>query len=51
MGLTKMDIMDQLINLRIDASGKGDVVVRQSPEPGAKVKEGSTIWLYFGKKE
>ena len=32
-------------------SGKGDVVVRQSPEPGTKVKEGSTIRLYFDEEE
>jgi stage V sporulation protein D (sporulation-specific penicillin-binding protein) len=50
-GLTKIEITEQLLNLRIDASGEGDVVVRQSPEPGAKVKEGSTIRLYFDKEE
>jgi len=37
--------------LKIDASGEGDIVVRQSPEPGTKVKEGSTIMLYFDKQE
>jgi len=51
IGLTKMELMDQLINLKIDASGEGDVVVRQSPEAGAKVKEGSKIRLYFGKED
>ncbi|WML51914.1 stage V sporulation protein D [Neobacillus sp. PS3-12] len=51
VGMTKVDIMDQMVNLRIDASGSGDVVVRQSPEAGAKVKAGSTIRLYFDKKE
>jgi stage V sporulation protein D (sporulation-specific penicillin-binding protein) len=50
-GLSKMELMDQLINLKVDVSGEGDVVVRQSPEPGAKVKEGSKIRLYFGKGE
>lgn len=50
-GLSKMELMDQFINLRIDASGEGDVVVRQSPEAGTKVKEGSKIRLYFGKEE
>jgi stage V sporulation protein D (sporulation-specific penicillin-binding protein) len=50
-GLTKMELMDQLINLKVDTSGEGDVVVRQSPEPGTKVKEGSKIRLYFGKEE
>jgi stage V sporulation protein D (sporulation-specific penicillin-binding protein) len=49
VGLTKSELQEQLINLTIDASGEGDVVVRQSPEPGTKVKEGSKIRLYFGK--
>jgi stage V sporulation protein D (sporulation-specific penicillin-binding protein) len=51
VGMTKNDIREQLINLQIDASGKGEVVLRQSPEPGAKVKEGSKIRLYFGEDE
>jgi stage V sporulation protein D (sporulation-specific penicillin-binding protein) len=50
-GLTKLEITEQLLNLKIDASGEGNVVVRQSPEAGAKVKEGSTIRLYFNKEE
>jgi len=49
VGLTKSELMEQLINLRVDTSGEGDVVVRQSPKPGTKVKEGSKIRLYFGK--
>lgn len=50
-GLTKLEITEQLLNLKIDASGEGDIVVRQSPEAGSKVKEGSTIRLYFDKEE
>lgn len=50
-GLTKLEITEQLLNLKIDASGEGNIVVRQSPEAGTKVKEGSTIRLYFGKEE
>jgi stage V sporulation protein D (sporulation-specific penicillin-binding protein) len=50
-GLTKLEITEQLLNLKIDASGEGDIVVRQSPEAGTKVKEGSAIRLYFGKEE
>ncbi|AZU61426.1 stage V sporulation protein D [Neobacillus mesonae] len=48
VGLKKKELQGQLVNLRIDASGEGDVVVSQSPEPGTKVKEGSKIRLYFG---
>ncbi|MEH7274484.1 stage V sporulation protein D [Neobacillus vireti] len=50
-GLTKLEITEQLLNLKIDASGEGNIVVRQSPEAGSKVKEGSTIRLYFDKDE
>ena len=50
VGLSKTELMDQMVNLKIDASGEGDTVVRQSPEPGAKVKEGATVRLFFDKK-
>ncbi|MDQ0972790.1 stage V sporulation protein D (sporulation-specific penicillin-binding protein) [Neobacillus niacini] len=50
-GMTKLEITEQLLDLKIDASGEGDIVVRQSPEAGSKVKEGSTIRLYFDKEE
>ena len=51
IGLTKDELLDQMVNLKIDASGKGDVIVRQSPEAGQKVKEGSKIRLYFDTKD
>ncbi|MED3564433.1 stage V sporulation protein D [Bacillus xiapuensis] len=51
VGMTKSEIGEQMINLKIDASGEGDVVVRQSPAPGTKLKEGSKIRLYFGNGE
>ncbi|RHW36502.1 stage V sporulation protein D [Neobacillus notoginsengisoli] len=50
-GLTKKEISEQMINLRIEAKGDGDVVMKQLPQAGTRVKEGSTIILYFGKKE
>jgi stage V sporulation protein D (sporulation-specific penicillin-binding protein) len=50
-GLSKQEITEQLLNLKIDASGEGDTVVSQSPAPGTKVEEGSTIRLYFSKNE
>ncbi|NYE05295.1 stage V sporulation protein D (sporulation-specific penicillin-binding protein) [Bacillus niacini] len=50
-GMTKLEITEQLLDLKIDASGEGDIVVRQSPEAGSKVKEGSTVRLYFDKDE
>ncbi|MBY0120797.1 stage V sporulation protein D [Bacillus sp. S/N-304-OC-R1] len=51
VGITKRELGELYINLNIDASGEGDVVVKQTPEPGIKLKEGSTIRLYFDKKE
>ncbi|KAB2335318.1 stage V sporulation protein D [Bacillus mesophilum] len=47
VGITKREIRELYVNLQIDASGSGDKVVKQSPEPGVKLKEGSTIRLYF----
>lgn len=47
-GMNKAEVMEQILNLKIDSSGEGDVVVRQSPEAGTRVKEGSTVRLYFG---
>lgn len=49
VGMTKRDLQEQLLNLQVDTSGEGDTVVRQSPEPGTKVKEGSKIRLFFSK--
>jgi len=50
VGLKKKELIGQDLDLKIDASGKGDTVVKQSPEPGTRVKEGSTVRLYFGNK-
>lgn len=50
-GLTKKDLQKYQLTLKIEASGEGDVVVDQAPEPGVKVEEGSTIRLYFGDKD
>ena len=47
VGITKTEIGELMLNLKIDASGQGDTVVRQTPKEGVKLKEGSTIRLYF----
>ncbi|RCK10903.1 PASTA domain-containing protein [Bacillus licheniformis] len=47
IGLSVTELEPLLINLRLKASGEGDVVVQQSPKPGEKVKEGSTIRIYL----
>ena len=48
VGITKREIRELMVNLKIDSSGEGEVVVKQTPKPGVKLKEGSTIRLYFG---
>lgn len=47
VGHTKKDISEMFINLKIESSGSGDTVIKQSPEPGTKVKDGSTILIQF----
>ncbi|EIJ81597.1 stage V sporulation protein D [Bacillus methanolicus PB1] len=50
VGLSKKELREVFLNFKIDASGEGDIVVKQTPQPGVKLKEGSTIRLYFGNK-
>ena len=47
VGLEKNEIVNQLFNLKLDISGEGDKIVKQAPEPGTKVEEGSTIRIYL----
>ncbi len=47
VGLTKKEISEVFLNLKIEPSGSGDTVIKQSPEAGTKVKDGSTIRLYY----
>lgn len=51
VGITKREISELFVNLKIDASGTGDIVVKQTPQAGVKLKEGSTIRLYFNEKD
>ena len=48
LGLSKQEILEQMVNLKLDVAGEGEVVVQQSPAEGVKVKEGSTLRLYLG---
>ncbi|WP_231893443.1 stage V sporulation protein D [Rossellomorea aquimaris] len=47
IGLTKQELQQQLVNLKLDISGSGKKVVRQSPDPGVKIKQGSTVRIYL----
>jgi stage V sporulation protein D (sporulation-specific penicillin-binding protein) len=47
VGMTKTEIQEIFVNFKIDGSGEGNTVVKQTPQGGIKLKEGSTIRLYF----
>jgi stage V sporulation protein D (sporulation-specific penicillin-binding protein) len=47
VGLDKSEIANEYYNLKLDVSGDGDTVVRQAPEAGVKVEEGSTVRVYM----
>lgn len=47
VGHTKKDISEMFINLKIDSTGSGESVIKQSPAPGTKVQEGSTIIIQY----
>ncbi|KYG35179.1 stage V sporulation protein D [Alkalihalobacillus trypoxylicola] len=51
IGLTRREIHDSFYELHVQATGEGQIVVAQSPEPGEKIKTGSTIRLYMGDKQ
>ena len=50
VGMSRKELQTQLIDLNLDISGNGDKVIDQAPDPGVKLKEGSTIRIYLGEK-
>lgn len=51
VGLTKKELRGSPFSgLSLHAEGKGNVVIGQSPKPGTKLKEGSTVRIYMGDK-
>lgn len=50
-GMTRQEIYQKFYNLKLEVEGEGKVVIHQSPEPGKKVKEGSSIRIYLGPEE
>ncbi|WP_100373297.1 stage V sporulation protein D [Bacillus sp. FJAT-45037] len=50
VGRTKREIHESYYELQVNATGEGQHVLAQSPEPGVKVTTGSTIRLYMGDK-
>ncbi|WP_010282678.1 stage V sporulation protein D [Bacillus timonensis] len=48
IGLTKRELQQQLMNIKLDISGEGNVVVDQAPNAGERVKEGTTLRIHLG---
>ncbi|RID87263.1 stage V sporulation protein D [Peribacillus asahii] len=48
VGMTKNELQTQLLDLKLDIAGQGNYVIKQAPEAGVKIKEGSTIRIYLG---
>lgn len=46
-GMTRKELLQQMLDLRLDVSGEGSTVIQQSPDPGVKVEEGATIRIYM----
>ncbi len=47
IGSTKKELLEQMIDLKLEVSGEGSTVVQQNPEAGVKVEEGSVIRIYM----
>ncbi len=50
VGRTRREINESYYDLRLDVSGEGDKVLAQSPEPGLKVTQNSTVRILLGDK-
>ena len=50
VGRTMREINESYYELKVELDGEGKNVLAQSPEPGVKVTQGSTIRLYMGDK-
>ncbi|WP_077617730.1 stage V sporulation protein D [Bacillus sinesaloumensis] len=48
VGLTKQELQQQLMNIKLDISGEGNVVVDQAPNAGERVQEGTTLRIHLG---
>ena len=48
IGLTKRELQQQLMNIKLDISGEGNVVVDQAPNAGERVQEGTTLRIHLG---
>lgn len=51
IGHSKQKLNEYLVDLSIDVSGEGDYITDQSPEPGTKLDQGSTVRIYLSDKK
>lgn len=47
IGMEKEKLREMLYTFNIEAHGEGDIIIRQAPEPGARIREGGTIRVYL----
>ena len=50
LGKTPKDLQKMYFQFPIEAAGHGEVIIKQLPEPGEKVPEGSVIRLLLGER-
>jgi len=48
VGLTKNELAQQLVSLKLEVSGEGNVVIDQAPDAGQKVEEGTPLRILLG---
>ncbi len=48
IGLTKSELRQQLVDLKIEISGEGNVVLDQAPNAGEKVEQGTPLRILLG---
>src|SRR5699024_6342619 len=51
IGLDKHELTNYLTDLSIETSGSGDIIIDQSPKPGAKLEQGEKIRIYLSEKK
>ncbi|MFD2208733.1 stage V sporulation protein D [Virgibacillus halophilus] len=47
IGVNKDELLEYLVDLNIETSGKGEYILDQEPKPGTELEAGSTIRLYL----
>ncbi|GIN91464.1 stage V sporulation protein D [Siminovitchia terrae] len=46
-GFTRKELLQQMLDLKLEVSGDGAKVIQQAPDPGVKVEAGSVIRVYM----